>query len=117
MEWYIKCLKNYAKFDGRSHRTEYWMFFLFNFLAMFALGFIEGFLGLFSNSDQSVLSSVYLLAVLIPGIAVGVRRMHDTNHSGWWIIIPIVNLVFACSKGTEGDNQFGPDPSRSLQGK
>ncbi|MDV3351166.1 DUF805 domain-containing protein [Leptolyngbyaceae cyanobacterium CCMR0082] len=110
MEWYIKVLKNYAVFEGRARRKEYWMFVLFNFLAALCLGFIEGFLGAFSNTDQSILSFIYNLAVLIPSIAVGIRRMHDVDRSGWWILCPIVNLVFAVTDGTAGSNKFGPDP-------
>ena len=110
MQWYIQVLKKYAVFSGRAHRTEYWMFFLFNMIASFCLGFIEGILGIATSTDQSVLGTIYSLAVLIPSIAVGIRRMHDTDHSGWWIIVPIVNLVFAVQKGTEGENRFGPAP-------
>lgn len=57
-----------------------------------------------------ILGMIYSLGVLTPGIAVVVRRMHDTDHSGWWLLVPIVNLVFAVSDGTRGDNRFGPDP-------
>jgi len=110
MNWYLEVLKKYAVFSGRARRKEYWMFFLFNIIIAFALGFIEGIAGIAPASDQSVLATIYQLAVLIPSIAVGVRRMHDTDHSGWWLLVPIVNLVFAVSEGTRGDNRFGPDP-------
>ncbi|NEP60802.1 MAG: DUF805 domain-containing protein [Symploca sp. SIO2G7] len=110
MNWYIKALKKYAVFGGRAHRTEYWMFVLFNIIITIALGVIEGFLGIASDTDQSVLGAIYQLAVLIPSIAVGVRRMHDTDHSGWWWLVPIVSLVFLVTKGTQGENRYGPAP-------
>lgn len=108
MEWYLGVLKKYAEFSGRARRKEYWMFVLFNTIICFVLGFIAGLAG--PHSGLGVLVNIYQLAVLIPSIAVGVRRMHDTDHSGWWIIVPIVNLVFACTEGTTGDNRFGYDP-------
>ena len=110
MNWYVKVLKNYAVMSGRAHRTEYWMFFLFNFIIAFAIGFVQGFLGIVTNTDQSVLGFIYQLAILIPSIAVGVRRMHDTDHSGWWLLVPIVNLVFSVTEGTKGENRFGSAP-------
>ena len=105
MGWYIAVLKKYAVFSGRARRKEYWTFILFNLLVAFVLGFVEGLAG-----GPGILASLYSLAVLIPSIAVGVRRMHDTDHSGWWLLLPIVNLVFAVTEGTRGDNRFGSDP-------
>lgn len=110
MKWYIQVLKKYAVFSGRAHRTEYWMFVLFNVIISIVLGFLEGILGIASHTDQSVLANIYSLAVFLPSIAVGVRRMHDTDHSGWWIIVPIANLVFAVREGTQEENRFGPPP-------
>ena len=115
MNWYLEAFKKYAVFSGRARRKEYWMFFLFNLVIAFVLGLISGVVGITSESDQSVLGNIYLLAVLIPSIAVGVRRMHDTDHSGWWLLVPIVNLVFAVSEGTRGDNRFGSDPKAVSQ--
>jgi uncharacterized membrane protein YhaH (DUF805 family) len=123
MKWYLEVLKKYAVFSGRARRMEYWMFFLFNIIIVAVLGlivgFIEGLAGIAPESNQSTLGSmlinIYQLAVLIPGIAVGVRRMHDTDHSGWWLLFPIVNLVFALSEGTRGDNSYGPDPKSLSQ--
>ena len=86
------------------------MFVLFNVIVSFCIGIIEGLLGIAQNTDQSILGNIYALAVLIPSIAVGVRRMHDIDRSGWWLLLPIVNLVFAATKGTEGENRFGPPP-------
>jgi len=108
MKWYLKVVKdNYANFKGRASREEYWMFVLFNFIFLIALSFIEGFLfGLYS----SILSNIYYLAVLVPTIAVAVRRMHDTGKSGWFILIPIYNLILTVTSGESGENQYGaPD--------
>ena len=113
MYWYLRVLKKYAIFSGRARRKEYWMFTLFSFLISVALGLIEGLLGIAANTDQSVLGMIYSLAVLVPTIAAGVRRMHDTDHSGWWLLVPIINLVYAVQEGTSGTNRFGPDPKSS----
>ncbi|MBT7991874.1 MAG: DUF805 domain-containing protein [Anaerolineae bacterium] len=110
MSWYLKALKNYAGFEGRSRRKEYWMFFLFNMIIAMVLGFIEGVLGIAQDSGTSIFGSIYQLAVLIPSIAGGVRRMHDTDHSGWWLLVPIVSFVFLVTDGTKGDNQYGSNP-------
>ena len=83
MKWYLDVLKKYAVFSGRARRKEYWMFFLFNLIIAAVLGFIEGIVGIAPESGQSVLVAIYQLAILIPAIGVGVRRMHDTDHSGW----------------------------------
>ena len=105
MNWYIEVIKKYAVFSGRARRKEYWMFFLFNLIIAFVLGFIEGLAG-----GSGIIGSLYKFAVLIPGIAVGVRRMHDTDRSGWWLLLPIVNLVFLVQDSQQGDNQYGPNP-------
>lgn len=111
MSWYIGAWKKYATFGGRARRTEYWMFFLFNVLVSvvwaFAVGVVAG-----VTKEPAVVALVYLysLAALLPGIAVGVRRMHDSGHSGWWLLVPIVNLVFALSDSERGPNEWGPNP-------
>ncbi|NBF01562.1 DUF805 domain-containing protein [Pseudomonas sp. Fl5BN2] len=103
--WYVEVLKKYAVFTGRARRKEYWMFFLINFLIALGIGFIEGFFG-----GKGLLSNLYSLAVFLPSLAVAVRRMHDTDHSGWWILLPFVNLYFLVKDGQPGDNRFGPNP-------
>ncbi len=108
--WYLAVLKNYAVFSGRARRTEYWMFVLFNFIISFVLGFVEGLMG-----GPGILANIYSLAVLVPAVAGGIRRMHDTDHSGWWLLLPIVNFVFACTEGIRGDNRFGTDPKAATQ--
>ncbi|WP_133512838.1 DUF805 domain-containing protein [Candidatus Thiosymbion oneisti] len=112
MNWYIEVLKKYAVFTGRAHRTEYWMFLLINIIIAFAIGFIEGFMG-----SPGVVGMIYSLAVLLPGIAVGVRRLHDTDRSGWWLLIglipiigAIVLIVFFVQDSTPGQNRFGSNP-------
>lgn len=117
MEWYLAALKKYAVSRGRARRKEYWYFVLFNFLISLVLGFIDGFLGLTAEgSGFGVLSGIYSLAVFVPGIAVAVRRLHDTGRSGWWMLIgliPIVGaiilLVFFVSGSQPGKNQYDLD--------
>jgi uncharacterized membrane protein YhaH (DUF805 family) len=87
------------------------MFFLFNCIVAFVVGLIDGFLGVITNTHQ-VLGNAYQLAVFIPSLAVGVRRMHDTDHSGWWLLVPFVNLVFAVREGTPGEDKFGSNPNQ-----
>ncbi|MDO8879426.1 MAG: DUF805 domain-containing protein [Coriobacteriia bacterium] len=114
MEWYLGVWKKYATFDGRARRKEYWMFFLFNFIATWVLSFLDALLGLSGDSGYGPLYGLYALAVLLPSLAVAVRRMHDTDHSGWWILVPVVNFVFAVTEGTSGPNRFGADPKAGL---
>ena len=104
MKWYLMVIKKYAVFSGRAQRKEYWMFFLFNMIVAFIVGFIAG------TIRVPIISTIYSLAVLLPGIAVGVRRMHDVGKSGWFILIPIYNLILACTNGDNGANEYGPDP-------
>ena len=108
MEWYIKVVRdNYANFKGRASRQEYWMFVLFNFIFLIALSFIEVFFfGLYS----SILSDLYVLALLVPSIAVGIRRMHDTGKSGWFLLIPIYNFILAVTQGESNSNKYGEVP-------
>jgi uncharacterized membrane protein YhaH (DUF805 family) len=110
MNYYITVLKKYAVFEGRARRAEYWYFVLFNIIIVIVLGIIETMSGSSTLSDQGILVRIYDLAVLIPSIAVGIRRMHDVNKNGWYLLIPLYNLILACTDGTKGDNQYGPDP-------
>ena len=101
----------YATFEGRAARPEFWYFVLANILISTILGFIEGILtaplGLPRGMrDDSLLGNIYSLLVLVPSIAVGIRRMHDINRSGWWILFPLYNIYLAAQKGTEGANRF-----------
>jgi uncharacterized membrane protein YhaH (DUF805 family) len=99
MNYYMKVLRNYAGFSGRARRSEYWYFFLFNAIISIILGLINQWL-----------SNIYAIAILVPGIAVGIRRMHDVEKSGWYILIPFYNLYLACSEGTKSANKYGEDP-------
>ena len=118
MYWYIKVWKNFAVFDGRARRKEYWMFFLINVLISFALGFFDGFTGMYNDElGLGVISGIYSLAILVPSIAVGVRRLHDTGKSGWWFLtflIPVIGIVawiiLLATPGDEGSNKYGEDP-------
>ena len=118
MSWYLEALKKYAVFSGRSRRMEYWYFVLFNIIVSIVLGTIDALLGtLGSGMGVGLLSGIYGLAILIPSLAVTVRRLHDIDRSGWWIFInlipligAIVLLVFAVSEGTPGNNRYGPNP-------
>lgn len=102
---FFTVLKQYATFSGRARRKEYWLFTLVANLIAFGIGFVEGALGM-----PGFINVLFSLAVMIPGIAVGVRRLHDTDRSGWWLLVPIANLVFLCQDSTPGDNRFGPNP-------
>ncbi|HYH29112.1 MAG TPA: DUF805 domain-containing protein [Pseudonocardia sp.] len=123
MQWYLKVLRQYADFTGRARRTEYWMFALFNIVIGIVLMVFDNLLGLtFANGfTNGVLGTLYSIAVLLPGLAVAVRRLHDTNRSGWWVLIalvPIVGvivlIVLLATEGERGPNAYGPDPKVSL---
>ena len=107
MNWYLKVLKQYADFNGRARRKEYWMFFLFNMIINYG---IIGIGAALNMPELSIVSTIYSLAVLLPAIAVGVRRMHDVGKSGWFILVPIYNLILACTDSEEGTNEYGPNP-------
>jgi uncharacterized membrane protein YhaH (DUF805 family) len=113
MNWYLAVLKNYAGFSGRARRREYWMFALFYLIALVVLSVIDQLV-----FGRAVLSLIYLVATVIPAVAVSVRRLHDTGRSGWWYFINLVPLVggvlfliFTVSEGNTGPNQYGSDPS------
>ena len=125
MSWYLKVLKKYAVFSGRARRKEFWYFELFNFIIYIVLSLLQILLLLLAPSPSllplvlgfGVLSWIYSLAVLIPSIAVTVRRLHDTGRSGWWIfigLIPFVGgiilLVYMVLDSQAGTNQYGPSP-------
>ena len=105
MNYYLIVLKKYADFKGRARRSEYWYFILFSSIISVILSVATSGIG-----TLKIISSLYTLAVFVPSIAVGVRRMHDVNKSGWFLIVPIYNLILACTNGTEGPNDYGVDP-------
>lgn len=115
MNWYLEVLKKYAVFQGRARRKEYWMFVLFNLIIALVLRLIEALVG-----GPGLLANLYSLAVLIPGLAVAFRRLHDTNRNGWWVLIGLVPLVgviilivFMAQDSQPGDNQYGPNPKET----
>jgi uncharacterized membrane protein YhaH (DUF805 family) len=120
MNWYIDAWKNYINFQGRARRKAYWMFVLFNIIAVIVLGLIEGTLGLSGQNGYGILTGLYSLAIILPGLAVAARRLHDTGRSAWWLLIglvplvgPIVLLVFFVQDSQPGSNQYGPNPKES----
>jgi uncharacterized membrane protein YhaH (DUF805 family) len=118
MNWYIEVLRKYAVFTGRARRKEYWYFVLFNAIFSVALSLIDLILILWSETvGIGLLNIIYSLAVLIPFMAVSVRRLHDTGRTGWWMLmslIPIIGwlvlLVFNVQGGDPDANRFGPNP-------
>ena len=111
MNWYLIVLKKYATFSGRARRKEYWMFTLFSLIVSILLTVIDASVGLFdAQSGRGAISTIYSIAVLLPSISVGVRRMHDVGKSGWFILIPIYNLILALTEGESKENEYGPDP-------
>mgnify|MGYP000877829159 FL=1 len=125
MKYYLDVIKKYVKFDGRARRKEYWMFVLFNAIFGIVASLLDNLLGLNFSSEYSsyasvstgIIASVYSLAVFLPTLAVGVRRLHDIGKSGWWLLIclvplagPIWLLVLMVTDGVVGENQYGSDP-------
>ena len=111
-DWYLKCIKqHYADFEGRARRTEYWMFFLVNFLISLVLTIIGRII------HVPIIGTLYGLAVLVPHLAVGARRLHDTGKSAWLLLIGLIPIlgwigliVLFAIAGDQGSNQYGPDP-------
>lgn len=119
LDWMTMALKRYSDFSGRSRRMEYWMFVVLNVVINVVASVVDGVLGMSGmvGGVYGPLTLLAMLALLIPGIAVGVRRLHDQDKSGWFlllVLIPILGalvlLVFMFLEGTAGDNKYGPDP-------
>ena len=141
MEWMLLPLKRYAEFSGRSRRKEYWMYVLLLIIVMFVVGLVENAAGLTGMvGPYGPLSALLIVGTFVPSLAVGIRRLHDTNRTGWWMLLGIVPyalsavlllagslalaatlgivallcaialLVFMVLPGTNGPNQYGPDP-------
>lgn len=121
MSWYLSVLKKYAVFSGRAQRAEYWFFVLFNIIVSIVLAFVDSAAGTMNAAaGVGVLGAIYSLAVLIPSIAVSVRRLHDTSRSGWWLLlifVPLLGflvlLVFFVMDSTPGSNEHGPNPKEA----
>jgi uncharacterized membrane protein YhaH (DUF805 family) len=130
MSWYIEVLKKYVVFSGRASRSEYWYFALFSTIISIILTMIDVSMGsgaaetamsgdaeMAMSVNMGWLSGIYSLAVLLPSLGVSIRRLHDTDHSGWWLLIAfipligaIVLLVFMVKDSTAGNNEYGPNP-------
>ncbi len=108
--WYLDALKKYAVFQGRARRKAYWMFWLFDFLFTFVTTIIDTVFFGTPAEDYGPFCLVYTLVTVIPAIAVSVRRMHDNGRSGWWILCPIMNIVYLFTDSQPGDNEYGPNP-------
>lgn len=119
MKWYLKVVRdNYANFSGRARRQEYWMFTLFNMIFIIAIAILSG--GIASATDMPAfmgLYFIYVLGVVLPSLAVVVRRLHDVGKSGWFYLISLIPFIGAIwifvllvTEGDRGANQYGPDP-------
>ncbi|KDM91814.1 DUF805 domain-containing protein [Photobacterium galatheae] len=118
MNWYLYALKKYAVFSGRAQRQEYWYFFLINLVITLVLGFADHLLSTpGSEEGTGLLGGVYSLAILLPSVAVGVRRLHDIGRTGWWMLLSLlpvlgflILLYFFVQDGQPGTNEYGPNP-------
>ncbi|APO96913.1 DUF805 domain-containing protein [Xanthomonas vesicatoria] len=128
MEWMLLPLKRYADFEGRSRRKEYWMFMLLQVIVLVVLGIMFGIAAAVMGGDNGpgplawvvgAIMAIFVLALIVPSIAVTVRRLHDQGKSGWFYLISFVPyvggfivLVFMCLEGTPGPNQYGESPKQ-----
>ena len=123
MDWMLMPYRRYVDFSGRSQRKEYWMFYLFVVIVYAVLSIImsmgapsiDPVTGQMSGGGAMAtiglaLLGLFGLGTIIPALAVAIRRMHDQDRSGWWILVPIANIIFLFIDGTPGPNRFGPDP-------
>ncbi len=111
------CFRKYAVFSGRAPRSEYWWFTLFLLLAGFALGLADALFFLTPADQTGPLNTIFTLATLLPSLAVGARRLHDVDRTGWWLLLWLVPVLgwlillwWTVQPGTRGPNRFGPDP-------
>ena len=111
MHWYMAVLYRWADFRGRSRRKEYWMFILLNLVFSLLVGFAFGLLGaVFHQPLIGVLAYFYSVFTFLPSMSAAIRRMHDVDFRGWWILFLFVNFVLLVLPGTQGPNRFGADP-------
>ena len=121
MNWFMTVLRKYAVFEGRARRREYWFFVLFYILISVVLAVVDRMLGTYDETyGMGALGALFCLGLLIPSIAVGVRRLHDTGRSGWWLLIGfipligmIVLIVFFVLDSQPGTNAYGPNPKEA----
>ena len=122
MNWYLKCLNQYADFSGRARRKEYWMFVLFNMIFAFIAMIIDNVIGTASPElGYGIIYGLYALVMIIPGIAVTVRRLHDVGKSGWMyliVLIPFIGaiwlLVLLVTDSNTGENPYGTNPKEVI---
>lgn len=118
MKWYLKVLKHYADFSGRARRKEYWMFVLFNMIFLIVAIILDNVLGLtVDDSPFGVFYFLYGFAIVIPALAVNVRRLQDVGKSGWWFLIifvpfigPVWLFVLLVIESQQGYNKWGQNP-------
>lgn len=121
MKWYLQVLKNYTKFSGRARRKEYWMFTLFNMIAVFVMVGLDNLFGTtIGKLPYGVFYFLYFLAIFVPSLAVCVRRLHDVGKSGWFYLISLIPLVgtiwiliLFCKDGDAGTNEYGANPKEA----
>ena len=116
MGWYLTVIRQYVVFSGRSRRQEYWIFTLISTIISIALSVVDGIAG-----NPGILQGIYALAVVLPSLGVGIRRLHDTGRSAWWlliVLIPILGwialIVFYATDGEPGENRYGPNPKAEV---
>ncbi len=105
--YFKRAMQNYANFNGRDTRPQFWWFYLCLFIISFIAGFIAGLI------QVQLLSTIVSLVFLIPNLAAAVRRVHDVGKSGWFILIPIYNIILLATEGEDRDNEYGPNPRRT----
>lgn len=118
MNWFISAVRKYAVFDGRARRKEFWFYELFYFVFFIALAWIDRFTGTFDvRNSVGFLSGLFAIAMFLPSLGVTIRRLHDTDRTGWWLLmvfVPFIGLIWLLVllvlEGTPGDNRFGRDP-------
>ncbi len=117
MNWYMAVIRKYAEFNGRARRKEYWMFVLMNFLIGILIGIVGAIIGETGGLISVSLSGLYTLFIFLPYWTVTVRRLHDTNKSGWWILInlipffgQIIMFIFMVIDSDPNENAYGPNP-------
>jgi uncharacterized membrane protein YhaH (DUF805 family) len=103
-EWCLDPYKEYGNYRGRARRKEFWCFYLFYFIAFALLSLLQPHVGLF-----------FMVVSYIPAWCVSIRRMHDIDHRGWWLLFPVVNVILICLDGTRGRNRFGADPKTASE--
>jgi uncharacterized membrane protein YhaH (DUF805 family) len=118
MKYYVDVMKKYAVFNGRARRKEYWMFVLFNLIFLIVAMILDNILGTkISGLPYGLIYCLYAVAIIVPALAVSIRRLHDIGKSGWYIFVNLIPLagfiwylVLLCSSGNTGENKYGPDP-------